>query len=226
MESTEFDSSILEAYDPVKILGKDGFGQVYLVRDKISKEHFALKTNIKYAASFETDEIAYVLMDLVRGKDNYHYSEQIGRMPEDYARFYSAEAIIALNYPHTHGIIHRDVKLENILVNNDGHIKFADYDACREDGLDQNNRSNVGTKMYKAPEFIQDLNYNKGVDFWAIGTVIFELLVGFHPFLPQETRENENDYIKEIIIHKILIFRDISLTEHTPFRGPSSEEIM
>ncbi|UYV70273.1 PRKCI [Cordylochernes scorpioides] len=212
---TEFDSFILEAYEPVKLLGEGGFGQVFLVKDKISKEPFALKIIEKYtdyeedyqiekkvlelsmgfpfliglAASFETDERAYVLMDLVKGKDLYHYSKQMGRMPEDYARFYSAEAIIALNYLHTHGIIHRDVKLENILINNDGHIILADYGACREEGPDQNYRSNVGTKMYKAPEFIQDLDYNKAVDFWAIGTVIFELL-------------NEDHYIMEAIIHK------------------------
>ncbi|UYV70280.1 hypothetical protein LAZ67_7002359 [Cordylochernes scorpioides] len=227
IELTEFDSSILEAYEPVKLLGEGGFGQVFLVKDKINKEPFALKIIEKYTdyeedyqiekkvlglsigfpfliglvASFETDERAYVLMDLVRGKDLYYYSKQMGRMPEDYARFYSAEAIIALNYLHSHGFIHRDVKLENILVNNDGHIKLADYGACREEGPDQNYRSNVGTKMYKAPEFIQDLDYNKAVDFWAIGTVIFELLLGFHPFLPQETCENEDHYIKEAIIH-------------------------
>ncbi|UYV70277.1 PRKCI [Cordylochernes scorpioides] len=179
IELTEFDSSILEAYEP----------------ESLTSERLT-------TASFETDEITYVLVDLVRGNDLYHYSKQMGRMPEEYARFYSAEAIIALNYLHTHGIIHRDVKLGNILVNNDGHIKLADYGACRKEGPDQNYRSNVGTKMYKATEFIQDLDYNKAVDFWAIGTVIFELLVGFHPFLPQETCENEDDYIMEAIIHK------------------------
>ncbi|UYV70281.1 PRKCI [Cordylochernes scorpioides] len=180
-ESIEFDSSILETYEPLSI---------------------GLSFLIVLAASFETDEITYVLVDLVRGNDLYHYSKQMGRMPEEYARFYSTEAIIALNYLHTHGIIHRDVKLGNILVNNDGHIKLADYGACRKEGPDQNYRSKVGTKMYKATEFIQDLDYNKAVDFWAIGTVIFELLVGFHPSLPQETCENEDDYIMEAIIHK------------------------
>ncbi|UYV70279.1 PRKCI [Cordylochernes scorpioides] len=220
---TEFDSFILEAYEPVKLLGEGGFGQVFLQRSlcfknngkkytdyeedyQIEKKVLELSMGFPFliglAASFETDERAYVLMDLVKGKDLYHYSKQMGRMPEDYARFYSAEAIIALNYLYTHGIIHRDVKLENILVNNDGHIKLADYGACREEGPDQNYRSNVGTKMYKAREFIQDLDYNKAVDFWAIGTVIFELLVGFHPFLPQESCENEDDYIMEAIIHK------------------------
>ncbi|UYV70275.1 PRKCI [Cordylochernes scorpioides] len=115
-------------------------------------------------------------MDLVRGKYSYHYSKQMGRMPEKYARYYSSEAIIALNYLDTHGIIQRDMKLENILLNNDGHIKLADYGACREEGPDQKYRSNARTKIYKSPEFIQDLVYNKAVDFWAIGTVIFELL--------------------------------------------------
>ncbi|UYV70357.1 PRKCI [Cordylochernes scorpioides] len=224
----EFDSSILETYEPVKILGRGGFGKVYLVKDRKSKEPFALKLIRKYegfdedfqiekkvlelsigfpfliglAATFETDERAYVLMDLVRGKDLYHYFKHMGRMPEDYARFYSAEAIIALNYLHTHRIIHRDVKLENILINNDGHIILADYGACREEGPNQNDRSDAGTKMYKAPEFLQDLEYNKAVDFWAIGAVIFELLVGFHPFLPKGTCENQDDYIEEAILHK------------------------
>ncbi|UYV70288.1 PRKCI [Cordylochernes scorpioides] len=112
---------------------------------------------------------------------------------QNYARYYSAEAIIALNFLHTHGIIHRDVKLENILLNNDGHIKLADYGTCSEEGPDQN---------YRVMLERNDLDYNKAVDFWAIGTVIFELLLGFHPFLPQETCENENNYIKEAIIHK------------------------
>ncbi|UYV70356.1 PRKCI [Cordylochernes scorpioides] len=228
IDFSEFDSSILETYQPVKILGRGGFGKVYLVKDKKSKEPFALKLIRKYegfdedfqiekkvlelsigfpfliglAASFETDERAYVLMDLVRGKDLYYYFKHMGRMPEDYARFYSAEAIIALNYLHTHRIIHRDVKLENILINNDGHIILADYGACREEGPNQNDRSDAGTKMYKAPEFLQDLEYNKAVDFWAIGAVIYELLVGFHPFLPQGTCENEDEYIEEAILYK------------------------
>ena len=104
-------------------------------------------------------------------------------MPEEHARFYSAEICLALNYLHERGIIYRDLKLDNVLLDHEGHIKLTDYGMCKE-GIRQGDTTSTfcGTPNYIAPEILRAEDYGFSVDWWALGILVYEMLAGYPPF--------------------------------------------
>ena len=88
-----------------------------------------------------------------------------------------------MGYLHKNGIVYRDLKLENLLLDSDGHIKVADMGLVKE-GVqgDDTTRTFCGTPEYLAPEIIQSKGHGKGVDWWALGILIYEMLAGYPPF--------------------------------------------
>lgn len=96
---------------------------------------------------------------------------------EDRTRFYGAEIISALAYLHSQGIIYRDLKLENLLLDKDGHIKITDFGLCKEDiTYGRTTKTFCGTPEYLAPEVIEDNDYGRAVDWWGIGVVMYEMV--------------------------------------------------
>lgn len=84
---------------------------------------------------------------------------------------------------HSHNIIYRDVKLENILLDKDGHIVIADFGLCKEDiSYDKKTNTFCGTPEYLAPEMLEDGDYGKAIDWWAVGVVLYEMICGRLPF--------------------------------------------
>lgn len=113
---------------------------------------------MKLQFSFQDEEHLYLIMDFINGGELFYHLQQQGKFSEDRARFYVAEIVLALDYLHKAGIVYRDVKPENILIDYEGHIKLTDFGLSKE-GLNENNgmtESFCGTTEYLAPEIIKD----------------------------------------------------------------------
>uniref|UniRef100_A0A3B3XVZ9 non-specific serine/threonine protein kinase n=1 Tax=Poecilia mexicana TaxID=48701 RepID=A0A3B3XVZ9_9TELE len=113
--------------------------------------------------------------------------KNIGALPVDMARMYFAETVLALEYLHNYGIVHRDLKPDNLLITSLGHIKLTDFGLSKI-GL----MSSVlvcGTPEYIAPEVILRQGYGKPVDWWAMGVILYEFLVGCAPFFGDTPEE-------------------------------------
>jgi len=133
-----------------------------------------------------------MVLDFAAGGDLFFHLRKAkgGRLHHMPAGFYVAEMVCALEYLHNHDIIHRDLKPENILMGADGHLLLTDFglskaDISSEDGsaVDESRATSmVGTKEYVAPEVVQRKPYGKAVDWWAVGVLFFELIVGRTPF--------------------------------------------
>lgn len=202
----------LESFEFLKVLGKGTFGKVILCREKSTARLYAIKilkkeviiqkdevahtqtenrvlrnTNhpflpsLKY--SFQTNERLCFVMEYVNGGELFFHLSRERVFSEYRTRFYGAEIISALAYLHSQGIIYRDLKLENLLLDKDGHIKITDFGLCKEDiTYGQTTRTFCGTPEYLAPEVLEDNDYGRAVDWWGIGVVMYEMMCGRLPF--------------------------------------------
>jgi len=145
--------------------------------------------------SFQTDECLYFVMDFVNGGELFHHLSIEKRFTEDRARFYVSEIVSGMEYLHKAGVIYRDLKPENLLLNGQGHIVMTDFGLSKE-GLhakDARTATFCGTPEYLAPEIIKGDNYTKAIDWWSVGTLLYEMLTGLPPFY---TEDEENMYHK------------------------------
>lgn len=118
-------------------------------------------------------------------------------------RFYACEVLLALEYFHSQGIIYRDLKLDNILLGLDGHIKIADYGLCKENmWFGCTTGTFCGTPEFMAPEILLEQKYGRAVDWWAFGVLIYEMLLGqvmLYPHMKNKTLANkESSLLSEV----------------------------
>ncbi|XP_076291183.1 AKT serine/threonine protein kinase [Lasioglossum baleicum] len=202
----------LENFEFLKVLGKGTFGKVILCREKATGHLYAIKIlrkeviirkhevahaltenrvlrtthhpfliSLKY--SFQTADRLCFVMEYVNGGELFFHLRRSRRFTEDRTRFYGAEIISALGYLHSQGIIYRDLKLENLLLDKDGHIKIADFGLCKEDiTYGRTTKTFCGTPEYLAPEVLEDNDYGRAVDWWGVGVVMYEMICGRLPF--------------------------------------------
>jgi len=145
--------------------------------------------------SFQTDENLYFIMDFINGGELFHHLSREKRFSEERAKFYAAEIISGMQYLHEAGVIYRDLKPENLLLGSTGHIVMTDFGLSKE-GLHASNARTAtfcGTPEYLAPEIIKGEEYTKAIDWWSVGTLIYEMLTGLPPFY---TEDEENMYHK------------------------------
>uniref|UniRef100_H2Y6L4 non-specific serine/threonine protein kinase n=1 Tax=Ciona savignyi TaxID=51511 RepID=H2Y6L4_CIOSA len=212
-----------------KLISNGAYGAVYLVRHKDTSQRFALKKINKHNlalrnevqqvfaerdiltfvenpfvvtmyCSFQTKHHLCMVMEYVEGGDVASLIKNICVLPDEVAQMYFAETVLALEYLHNYGVVHRDLKPDNLLITSMGHIKLTDFGLSKvglmsrttnmyESHLDPqqlfNDRQVYGTPEYIAPEVILHLGYGTPVDWWSAGICLYEFLVGCVPFFGQ-----------------------------------------
>ncbi|CAG9854015.1 unnamed protein product [Phyllotreta striolata] len=134
--------------------------------------------------SFVTSKYIYFLLEVGLGGDLWSliHTQQLKRFDEMSAKFYAGCVLEGIGYLHSRGILYRDLKPENIIVHHTGYIKLTDFGFAKKADSKEKTFTFVGTAEYVAPEIILNKGYDKGVDYWAFGVLIYELLVGRTPF--------------------------------------------
>ncbi|XP_012883783.1 PREDICTED: microtubule-associated serine/threonine-protein kinase 3 [Dipodomys ordii] len=166
--------------------------------------------------SFETRRHLCMVMEYVEGGDCATLLKNMGPLPVDMARMYFAETVLALEYLHNYGIVHRDLKPDNLLITSLGHIKLTDFGLSKiglmnmatnlyeghieKDAREFMDKQVCGTPEYIAPEVICRQGYGKPVDWWAMGVILYEFLVGCVPFFGDTPEELFGQVVSDDIV--------------------------
>ncbi|KAI6085736.1 Pkinase-domain-containing protein [Hypoxylon rubiginosum] len=217
----------IEDFELLKVVGKGSFGKVMQVRKKDTSRIYALKTIRKahiisrsevahtlaersvlaqinnpfivpLKFTFQSPEKLYFVLAFVNGGELFHHLQKEQRFDVNRARFYTAELLCALECLHGFNVIYRDLKPENILLDYQGHIALCDFGLCKLDMKDED-RTNTfcGTPEYLAPELLMGKGYNKTVDWWTLGVLLYEMLTGLPPFYDENTNEMYRKILSE-----------------------------
>eukprot|EP00920_Eleutheroschizon_duboscqi_P010321 GHVT01023968.1.p1 GENE.GHVT01023968.1~~GHVT01023968.1.p1 ORF type:complete len:388 (-),score=80.90 GHVT01023968.1:178-1248(-) len=208
----------------LKVIGKGAYGKVLLVRFKrdgqllamkmLRKDAIVLKNQVEHTKAerhvlesiahpfvvqlhyaFQTPKKLYLVLEYCPGGELFFHLSRAGRFSEERCRFYSAELILALEHLHEHHIVYRDLKPENVLLDEEGHIRLTDFGLSKEGIHDNRSASSLcGTPEYLAPEIINRTGHGRAVDWWSLGALIFEMLTGLPPFYSR----NRDDLFRNI----------------------------
>ena len=138
--------------------------------------------------SFQSPEKLYFIFDYFSGGELFYHMQRERIFSEDRVRFYSIQLTLALEYLHAQNIVFRDLKPENILIDGEGHLAITDLGLCKiHVNNDEGARTFCGTAEYLAPEIIAGKKYGKAVDWWSLGTLVYEMLTGLPPFYSENT---------------------------------------
>ena len=195
----------------IKKIKKDVLVQKKQIMHTRNEQQFLSKVKsiwiVELKASFQEDDYLYLVMEYLPGGDLMNLLIKKDILTESEARFYIAELILSIEEIHKLDCIHRDIKPDNVLIDKTGHIKLSDFGLAKvsdrifekEDGKQmqtnnevrshQKNYSCVGTAYYVAPEVLNKKGYGPEIDWWSVGAIFFEMLVGYAPFCSKDTNE-------------------------------------
>lgn len=139
---------------------------------------------MKLHYAFQTPEKLYLVLDYCPGGELFFHLSRFRRFPERVARFYAAELLLALGHLHKRGIIYRDLKPENVLLDADGHVKLGDFGLAKAGIKDscEGATSMCGTPEYMAPEVLAQQGHGFCVDYWGLGMLVYEMMTGLPPW--------------------------------------------
>jgi serine/threonine protein kinase len=164
---------------------------------------------VKLHYAFQSSDKLHLVCDYMPGGEIFYHLRKEGCFSEERAKFYICEIILALEHLHKNGIIYRDLKPENILLDREGHIKLTDFGLSKIlNSINPRPSSGgraytiCGTPEYLAPEILIGKGYNKTVDWWSLGAVMYEMLVGYSPFKENKYKLDLGTYLKPIQPHK------------------------
>lgn len=222
-------TDVLPACEPLRLLGEGTFGTVVLVRERCTGQLFAVKVMnksqlehesqienivterqvlreagphpfvVQCHSGFQTPNAVVLVLEYVSGGDMYDLMKKHGCLTEAQTRFYLAEITIAVSELHGNDFVFRDLKLENILIDVEGHVRLTDFGLAGKFSSGEASEKAIhdisGTAIYQAPEMLAGEGHGRVVDWWALGVLAYVLLAGRPPF-SGDTREELFEKIK------------------------------
>lgn len=215
-------------FEMLKVLGQGNFGKVLQVRKKDTGRIYAMKVLSKkniiasqvvshtlserniliqmrspflvaLKFSFQTPTKLYLILDYLNGGELFYHLTKEEAFSESRAKFYIAEIILALECLHSHGIMYRDLKPENVLLDSNGHIALTDFGLSKENLYNATTNTFCGTAEYLAPEILLGQGYGLSVDWWSVGIIFYEMVTGLPPFYSENTNVMYSKILHEAI---------------------------
>jgi serum/glucocorticoid-regulated kinase 2 len=201
----------IDDFKLIKVIGRGSYGKVCLVQFKKTNNLYAMKSlkkdvlldedqvestlleknilqSIKHpflvgmSFCFQTEERVYFVLPFIRGGELFQHLRKSKYFPEKDVKFYASIIGLALDHLHKNGIVYRDIKPENILLEEDGYLKLIDFGMAKILKEGEITNSFCGTPEYLAPEIITGEGHNRMADWWSYGTLVYEMLFGIPPF--------------------------------------------